>query len=157
VLGCSTWNGRQGQRLVGAVSRWQDRAACRGVTDRRWDLPRISAFAARICLECPVRIDCFGEALDRHHTEDVGIWGGTTPGQRDAIRRRRLTLKEAWKQTHDWIAQEERLLGDLERWIAENVWFDSAEDRSLEALIGRTIKRMRQQDGRDGTQEGEPG
>lgn len=117
----------------------------------------MSAWCARICLNCPVRLDCFGEALDRHHTEDVGIWGGTTPGQRDAIRRRRLTLNEAWKQTEDWITHEEALLSDFERWIAENVWFDSAEDRSLEALIGRTIKRMRQLDGREGTGEGQSG
>lgn len=117
----------------------------------------MSAWAGRHCLACPVRIDCFGEALDRHHTEDVGIWGGTTPGQRDQIRRRRLTLTAAWDETRQYIDWEEQLLSDLERWIAENVWFDSAEDRSLEALIGRTIKRMRQLDGRKGESEGEPG
>jgi hypothetical protein len=117
----------------------------------------MSAWCARLCLDCPVRIDCFGEALDRHHTEDVGVWGGTTPGQRDAIRRRRLTLAVAWKQTEAWIDHEEQIVGDLERYIAERVWFDSAEDRSLEALIGRVIRQMRADDGRNRAKEGEGG
>lgn len=108
-------------------------------------------------MNCPVRIDCFTEALDRHHSEDVGIWGGTTPQQRDAIRRRRTTLSAAWKKTEAWIGYEEELLDDLERYIAERVWFDSAEDRSLEALIGRVIRQMRADDGRSRAKEGEEG
>lgn len=101
------------------VSRWQDRATCRGVLDGRWDAREMSACAGRLCLECPVRLECVSEALDRHHTEDVGIWGGTTPKQRDRIRRRRLTLDRAWRETAEIVEAGDRILFDVDEFVAE--------------------------------------
>ena len=39
------------------------------------------------CRKCPVAGDCLREALDRR--EPYGIWGGTTPTEREGILRRR--------------------------------------------------------------------
>jgi hypothetical protein len=39
--------------------------------------------AARLCLLCPLRADCLEAALTRH--EEHGMWGGTTPKQRQKI------------------------------------------------------------------------
>lgn len=46
--------------------------------------------AARICGGCPVRADCLEAALERG--EQHGIWGGTTP-------RERLALRQAARRT----------------------------------------------------------
>lgn len=43
--------------------------------------------AKKICARCPVRAECLAWALDRK--ERVGVWGGTTGHERDAMRRRR--------------------------------------------------------------------
>ena len=42
--------------------------------------------ARRVCLACPVESECLDYALI--HDERFGIWGNTTPKQREAIRRR---------------------------------------------------------------------
>lgn len=99
--------------------RWQNRAACAGMVDLRWDAREMSAWCARLCLGCPVRIECFAEALDRHADGDVGIWGGTTALQRDKIRRRRITLDRAWQQTAEVIEAADRMLFDVEEFVAE--------------------------------------
>lgn len=43
--------------------------------------------AKRICAQCPVKEDCLEHALK--YREDFGVWGGTTEGDRVAIRRAR--------------------------------------------------------------------
>lgn len=133
---------------------WQRRAACKNKVDDRWDLARMTAWCAQLCLSCPVRLECLSEALDRHADEDVGIWGGTTPAQRYRIRRRRTTVQKEWEATERWIDEEEELLDSLERWIAQNVFLEAASDRSTELLVQRTLKRMRELDGSGGTAEG---
>lgn len=40
-----------------------------------------SFWARAICSTCPVRGECLDQALAERHTH--GIWGGTTPGQRE--------------------------------------------------------------------------
>jgi len=134
--------------------RWQRRAACKNKADPRWDLPRVVAWCAELCLSCPVRLECLSEALDRHADEDVGVWGGTSPGQRDKIRRRRSTISKEWEATEQRMYEEDEMVDSLERWIAQNVILESASDRSTELLVQRTLKRMRELDGSSGTTEG---
>jgi len=78
--------------------RWQDDAACRGREDLDWFGDDLTFSTARLCEDCPVRLPCLMEALPRDDYEDVGVWGGTSPAQRRAIRRGRLTVEAAWAQ-----------------------------------------------------------
>jgi WhiB family redox-sensing transcriptional regulator len=43
--------------------------------------------AKAICAECPIKIQCLERALKTN--EEYGIWGGTTPRERQDILRRR--------------------------------------------------------------------
>lgn len=66
---------------------WTEYAACAGIADpeiffnERNDLP-----AKIVCAGCPVKNDCLTYALRRRHL--VGVWGGKSDKQRDAIRRK---------------------------------------------------------------------
>ena len=44
-----------------------------------------TALAIKICLDCPIRIECLSYAL---YHEAFGIWGGATERERKTIRRR---------------------------------------------------------------------
>jgi hypothetical protein len=68
------------------MSDWKDDAACRDRTDLDWfsDLPDPECEA--LCLACPVASKCLAEALSRNRDWDPGMWGGTTPQERHAIR-----------------------------------------------------------------------
>jgi len=66
------------------------RGACRSYPPDWWwpDGPlheklRHEAAALTICRDCPVRGLCLQDALENEETE--GIWGGTTPSQREAM------------------------------------------------------------------------
>lgn len=65
--------------------RWSSEAACAGTDPEAW-FPSGNANTktlAIICGECPVRAECLRTAL----REDMsGWWGGTSEGQRRAIR-----------------------------------------------------------------------
>jgi WhiB family redox-sensing transcriptional regulator len=66
---------------------WRTRAACRG-HDVNGFIVKAGAPtrpARRICMACPVREPCLRFAL--LHEETVGVWGGTTEGDRRAMRR----------------------------------------------------------------------
>lgn len=43
-------------------------------------------YAIRICSECPVKNICLDYALSNN--EIYGVWGGTAPGERAALKRR---------------------------------------------------------------------
>jgi WhiB family redox-sensing transcriptional regulator len=73
---------------------WQDRAACRGDDERGRRLGRLffppkfersdarvarEARAKRICASCPVIERCRTFGRD----EAYGVWGGTTPAERE--------------------------------------------------------------------------
>jgi WhiB family redox-sensing transcriptional regulator len=48
--------------------------------------------AIRVCLACPIRAQCLDYALSGADTWGgiaTGIWGGTTPRQRDRLRQQR--------------------------------------------------------------------
>jgi WhiB family redox-sensing transcriptional regulator len=73
----------------GRDDSWRDRAACID-TDQRMFFPAqgdANTRARQMCAGCPVRVPCLDYAVDNH--EEFGIWGGTTPRERQAIRRRR--------------------------------------------------------------------
>lgn len=79
---------------------WRDRAACRdedpelffptGTTGPA--LQQIDA-AKAICARCPVLSECLAFALETG--QDYGIWGGLTPEERRALRRRNRRAHQA--------------------------------------------------------------
>ena len=80
-----------------ASQTWRDDAACKGmdpavfypVAETRsaqeslWAKER----AVQVCQACQVTDACLAYALD--HDEEHGVWGGSTPDDRDALRRLR--------------------------------------------------------------------
>jgi len=72
---------------------WQDQAACTGSNPDLWFPGRNddNAYARSICRACPVRQECLNHALTEPET--IGIWGGTTPRERRAMRGPRLVGK----------------------------------------------------------------
>ena len=77
---------------------WRKKAACLGREDLDWFADEPTYEMARLCQDCPVRLTCLMDALPRDDYEDVGVWGGTSPAQRRAIRRGKLTVEAAWAQ-----------------------------------------------------------
>jgi WhiB family redox-sensing transcriptional regulator len=78
--------------LVDLRPAWWAHAACRGEDPRLFfPDPRSSNHdAARaICGRCAVAAQCLAGALARR--EAYGIWAGTTPAEREAMRRRTTT------------------------------------------------------------------
>ncbi|MDQ2756161.1 MAG: WhiB family transcriptional regulator [Actinomycetota bacterium] len=87
--------------LTGATladDAWQDEALCAGVdsdsfftvegvpagSSVAWKASRdAAAFALALCASCPVSAICLEHAL--RTPEPHGIWGGTTPGERESI------------------------------------------------------------------------
>ena len=56
--------------------------------------------ARKICSDCPLKVSCLEYALRNH---ELGVWGGTTEGQRDSLRKarrirtyRRPPTPESW-------------------------------------------------------------
>ena len=74
------------------VPSWRSRAACRGRSPAIFfpvgKDPSAYAQARLICAGCPVREDC----LETHLAEQLGLWGGLSPPERVALRRRRGLL-----------------------------------------------------------------
>lgn len=73
---------------------WYERAVCRGHPVGTWHpclrgetIENSYRIARAVCHRCPVRLDCLEHALT--HGEPYGMWGGTTPDERRAIRRQR--------------------------------------------------------------------
>ncbi|MCW2529659.1 MAG: transcription factor WhiB [Pseudonocardiales bacterium] len=71
---------------------WQSTAACRGVDPEAFFLPAKSrgpekrmheAAAKTVCARCPIQRRCLEWALSVGET--YGVWGGTTPEERDAM------------------------------------------------------------------------
>jgi hypothetical protein len=68
---------------------WQDRAACAGSSNPNAWFPAEDARRPQLvaplltCEGCPVRRSCLAAGL---RAGEVGIWGGTTEGEREAAR-----------------------------------------------------------------------
>ena len=73
------------------VTPWREAAACLEVTNQvsffpdKEDLHGI-AKAKAVCATCPVADECLTWAIESNQTE--GVWGGHTPKERRALRRR---------------------------------------------------------------------
>lgn len=93
---------------------WREEAACHGINpdiffphaaSPRGTVTKASkALALAMCAGCGVTMACLEYALSMPLTQDFGIWGGTTAGQRDKMRRNQhqpppsgRTLQEAAK------------------------------------------------------------
>lgn len=85
------------------MSGWRDQAACSGLYLHEWVGDEITVGMARLCLSCPVRLECLGEALGRSVNDDAGVWGGTTATQRFAIREHRLRIQDAWDELKEAV------------------------------------------------------
>lgn len=67
-----------------------DDGACRGAHVETWfpEQPDFRA-AKRVCRRCPVIAECLDYALAK--PELFGVWGGTSPTERAAIKRSGIT------------------------------------------------------------------
>ena len=78
---------------------WMNRAACSGGRVDLWmqEPGNRASEAIRICRTCPVQTECLEYALATASQcfEGTGIWGGLTPKERRAIRKRRQRLGAA--------------------------------------------------------------
>jgi WhiB family redox-sensing transcriptional regulator len=81
----------------GVVSgAWAEQALCTQADPDAWFPERgdyaLATLAKRICAACPVRAQCLGYALsgaDTWRRISTGIWAGTTPKERAALRSQR--------------------------------------------------------------------
>lgn len=71
---------------------WQERGACRDADPDLFFPERGSPgdSAKRVCVTCPVRIECLEYALA--NSERYGVWGGLTERERTRLRRRARQL-----------------------------------------------------------------
>jgi WhiB family transcriptional regulator, redox-sensing transcriptional regulator len=76
--------------------RWAERALCAQADPDAWFPDKghyeLTQLARRICARCPVRAQCLEYALSGADTWGgiaTGIWGGTTPQERDQLRQQR--------------------------------------------------------------------
>ena len=84
---------------------WQQRAACLGHLTTDWDAQDLTLDCATTCYVCPVRIECFGEAITRGRDSDVGVWGGTTLADRERIRAGKETVHDIWQRLEETIKE----------------------------------------------------
>jgi len=84
--------------MVVRYEDWAPNAACLGRDDVEWFDRRPSADAIALCGQCPVRGECFLEAIDRNFKEDCGIWAATNELQREAIRRGDYEVWQLWQE-----------------------------------------------------------
>lgn len=75
---------------------WHEQAACRGFPTEWWVSTRGKNYevakAKSICEQCTVSEECLEYALA--DTKLEGIWAGTSPNERDKIRRERRQAQQ---------------------------------------------------------------
>ena len=76
---------------------WKDQALCRQDPGGHWDGDLLPSMF-EMCMSCPVKMECLVEALDHEERSDAGVWGGTSPEQRRAIRKG-YDPYEVWRET----------------------------------------------------------
>jgi WhiB family redox-sensing transcriptional regulator len=93
-------NARHGAAMAIALppGRWAERALCAQADPDAWFPDRggcgQARLAKRVCAACPVQAECLEYAMSGADTWGgiaTGIWGGTTPQERDQLRRQRKT------------------------------------------------------------------
>jgi len=82
---------------------WRDEAACLNYEPEWWFAYHTlsqgrgtrhtdeSRLAISICEQCPVKEECLAFAMENKQQTINGIWGGTTSGERNTIRKHRST------------------------------------------------------------------
>ena len=76
-----------------------NRAACRGMDTSIFFPPKNDyTVAVGICEACEVKSECLELALNAS-SDDYGMFGGLTPGERDVIRWDRIVHTKGWN--HD--------------------------------------------------------
>lgn len=81
---------RDCRQVRASDNAWMSKAACRNDHyDPEWFWPlttdnESAQRALAICVTCPVTDECLQFALANNET--AGVWGGTTPSQRQALR-----------------------------------------------------------------------
>lgn len=87
-------SGRHGG-FIGTGFRWHDEALCAEVDPELFFPGKGGSVAAPkvICRRCPVRAECLADALrnwgwDARATGQHGVWGGTSPEERQELRDR---------------------------------------------------------------------
>lgn len=83
------WAATDPTRAAEADPSWRDRALCRGLDARLFFAERGESVqdAKALCRACPVCAECRDFAVD--NCEPVGVWGATTPQERQRLRTRR--------------------------------------------------------------------
>ena len=76
--------GRHGAR----VQSWVERAACKGADPETFHHPSHAVLqqAKKVCLDCPVQMQCLNDALVRG--DQFGVWGGMEPEERRRLMQR---------------------------------------------------------------------
>src|SRR5699024_7426067 len=71
--------------------------------------------AREICFDCPVRLECLGDALDNRI--QYGVWGGMRERERRALLRRGPPA-ESWRSTVEDVDPNELSTAIGQRWPA---------------------------------------
>ncbi|MFC0080943.1 WhiB family transcriptional regulator [Aciditerrimonas ferrireducens] len=93
---------------------WRDLAACRGMSPGVFHDRRQEHEALRVCARCPVAEPCLWQAMVHEQATGIraGVWGQTTPAQRDAIwellRGRGLRARDLLDAEAAWWARKLR-------------------------------------------------
>jgi WhiB family transcriptional regulator, redox-sensing transcriptional regulator len=93
-----------------ADQNWQQKGLCtQSDPEIFFPDPGASAVAAiEVCLQCPVRAECLGWAIE--HDERFGVWGGTSEAYRQHLRFSGASLAEALAESATCVEAEEHLL-----------------------------------------------
>lgn len=77
------------QALTNLPGPWVQDAVCAQVDPELWfpEPGGAGKSAQLLCASCPVSRQCLGYAMENN--ERFGVWGGTSPGDRAALRRAR--------------------------------------------------------------------
>ncbi|MFJ3672533.1 WhiB family transcriptional regulator [Streptomyces sp. NPDC090106] len=86
---------------------WADQGVCRAQPDRMFAEGAAQLEARKVCVDCPVRLDCLAHALD--HREEYGVWGAMTERERRALLRLRPAVT-SWAE----VFRVARSRGDME-------------------------------------------
>jgi WhiB family redox-sensing transcriptional regulator len=92
-------NGAARTTTLAIPGRWAERALCAQADPDAWFPEKgqraLAEIATRICGHCPVHAQCLKYALSGTDTWGgiaAGIWGGTTPQERDQLRQQRKVV-----------------------------------------------------------------